>query len=39
MQLNGLQKQTAMQLIEGLEIEQQGQQAVAVRYLTGMGGQ
>ena len=40
MQLNGLQKQTAMQLIEGLEIEQQGQQGVAVRYLTGgcMGG-
>ena len=34
MQLNGLQTTTAMQLIEGLEIERQGQ-LVAVRFLTG----
>ncbi|KAL4420693.1 hypothetical protein ABPG75_010349 [Micractinium tetrahymenae] len=32
-QLSGLQKTTALQLIEGVEIEQRGQQ-VAVRYLT-----
>ncbi len=34
LQLGGLQKTTALQLIEGMEIEQRGQQ-VAVRYLTG----
>lgn len=34
LQLGGLQKTTALQLIEGMDIEQQGQR-VAVRYLTG----
>lgn len=34
LQLGGLQKTTALQLIEGMEIEQRGQH-VAVRYLTG----
>lgn len=34
LQLSGLQKTTAMQLIEGVEIEQQGSQ-VAIRFLTG----
>lgn len=34
LQLSGLQKTTAMQLIEGVEIEQQGSE-VAIRFLTG----
>lgn len=34
MQLGGIQKLTAMQLIEGIEVEQRGNE-VAVRFLTG----